>query len=224
VIACDPEQRDRLAARGFRDLYVVPTPVDTTAVPREPAPPHPPWSLVAGSAPWTRRQFATKGVDLLLGAARRRADLTLTFLWRGVLEEPMGRRERRAGLGERLRVVHERAQVGRLLAASHAAVVLAARPRLVKAYPHSLLEALAASRPILASACLPIASWAEGAGCGVAVRELTPTALDRALEELADRYGELQQGAAALDLTDRSPARYREAVAAIYARACEARP
>ncbi|MGH9465612.1 MAG: glycosyltransferase [Thermoanaerobaculia bacterium] len=222
LVVSDDDQAARLAQRGFPYVTVVPSPAHLDGIQRLPAPPPPPLALVAGSAPWTRRQFASKGVDLLLAAARRRPELSLTFLWRGVLEDAMARRHRRTGLGDRVRVVRERVAVGALLAASHAAVVLAARPRLVKAYPHSLLEALAAGRPILASACLPIAVWAERHGCGIGVPELSTAALEGALDRLESRYRELQRCAAELDLSAHAPARYRAAMTAIYRRAAGA--
>ncbi len=222
LIVADGDQAARLAGRGFSHVEVVPTPAHLAGIEPSPAPARPPLALVAGSAPWTRRQFASKGVDLLLAAARRRSDLALTLLWRGVLGGAMARRQRRAGLGDRLRVLHERIAVAPLLAASHAAVVLAARPRLVKAYPHSLLEALAAGRPILASACLPIATWAARQGCGIAVPDLSAAALDQALDELAARYPELQRRAAAIDLSAHAPEPFRQAMTALYRRATEA--
>ncbi len=223
LVVADGDQAARLSARGFSHVEVVPSPAHLAGIEPTPAPPRPPLALVVGSAPWTRRQFASKGIDPLLAAARRRSDLTLTFLWRGALEGAIAGRQRRAGLGDRLRVVHERIAVNPLLAASHAAVVLAAHPRLVKAYPHSLLEALAAGRPILASACLPIAAWAERRGCGIAVSELTATALDSALDELAARYPRLQRAAEELDLAAHAPERYRAAIGAIYRRVTGAR-
>ncbi len=224
LIVADGDQAARLGARGFHNVEVVATPAQLSGIEPSPPPPRPPLALVAGSAPWTRRQFGTKGIDLLLAAARRRPGLELTFLWRGVVAGAMARRQRRAALGDRLRVIHERIAVGPLLAASHAAIVLAARSRLVKAYPHSLLEALGAGRPILASACLPIAAWAERRGCGIVVPELSRAALDAALDELEARYSELAERAAALDLAPRDPARYRAAMTAIYRRATGASP
>ncbi len=216
LLVADEAQRALLAARGLGAIHVVPPAAELSGIERRPAPRRPPLVLLAGSAPWTRRQFRTKGTDLLLATAAERGDLELTLLWRGVLAGAIDRRLRRARLGGRARVVHERAAVGPLLAASHAAVVLAARPRLVKAYPPSLLESLAAGRPILASSCLPIAGWAARERCGVAVAELSAAALRAALAELEARYGELEEGARRLDLSPHSPTRHRQAVGAIY--------
>ena len=41
--------------------------------------------LLAGSAPWTREQFHSKGVDALLKVAQQVPSLRLIFLWRGLL-------------------------------------------------------------------------------------------------------------------------------------------
>jgi hypothetical protein len=46
---------------------------------------------MVGSAPWTKGQFRTKGVEALLEAARQNPRLHLIFLWREVLAEEMER-------------------------------------------------------------------------------------------------------------------------------------
>ncbi len=131
-----------------------------------------PFTLLAGSAPWTVEQFTSKGVDALLEAAQRRPDLRLVFLWRGVLFDEMMRRVKACGLEERVRVLNERVDVNKALAGVHASIVLASRVDVVKAYPHSLLESLAAGKPALVSRIIPMAGWVEQAGLGVVIEEV----------------------------------------------------
>ena len=156
--------------------------------------------LLAGSAPWSRRQFRTKGFDMLLEAAERLPDLRLVLLWRGVLREEIERRIGARGLGDRVKVIDERIDVDRVLARVHAAVVLSESPRLVKAYPHSLLESLAAGKPIVVSNGLAIAGEAERTGCGRVVERFDLDTLVGALEGAMADYPELQAAAAGLDM------------------------
>ncbi len=128
-------------------------------------PPTTPFTLLMGSAPWTIEQFESKGVEALLEAARARQDLRLIFLWRGLHVGKMERRVAQRGLGERVTIINRQVDVNEVLAQVHAAIVLADDTRLVKAYPHSLLEALAAGKPVLVrrclfrSSCFPSACW-----------------------------------------------------------------
>ena len=75
-----------------------------------------------------------------------------------------------------------------MLARVHAAVVLAGRPGLVKAYPHSLLEALAAGRPVVVSGGNPMAAYVRDTGCGRVVARLETADLVEAIRELRQDY------------------------------------
>ena len=70
----------------------------------------------------------------------------------------------------------------------HAAVVLAGRPGLVKAFPHSLLEALAAGRPVLVSEGNPMAEYVRETGCGRVVPRLAAADLLEAIRLLRLDY------------------------------------
>ncbi len=189
---------------------------------RRPPPRRPGFVLFCGSPPWNRRQFSTKGIDLLLEAAARVADLELVLLWRGVESEEIARRVAERGLGAKVRVLDRTVDVDRVLAGVHAGVVLARRPHLVKPYPHSLLECLAVGRPILASAGLAISELVGGGG-GELVERHELEALLAALARLRERYREHAAAAAALALERFSPARFVAAHEEIYRAAAAGR-
>jgi glycosyltransferase involved in cell wall biosynthesis len=151
--------------------------------------------LMAGSAPWTREQFRLKGVDALLEATRIMPNLRLIFLWRGMLVEEMWQRIRKNGLEERVEVLNEKVDVNQVLARVHAAVVLADNPTIVKAYPHSLLESLAAGKPVLISRCIPMADYVAETGCGQVVGRVTAADLLQAIERLIEHYDDFQASA-----------------------------
>jgi glycosyltransferase involved in cell wall biosynthesis len=151
-------------------------------------PPTRPFTLLMGSAPWTIEQFESKGVEALLGAAQVRQDLRLIFLWRGLHVEEMERRVAQRGLGERVTVINRQVDVNEVLAQVHAAIVLADDTRLVKAYPHSLLEALAAGKPVLVSRAIPMSDYVEQTSCGKVVEGVNPQSLLAALDQLEADY------------------------------------
>lgn len=174
--------------------------------------------LLVGSAPWIHGQFQTKGIDLLLDAAGS-LPLRLVFLWRGLLLNELQRRIARRGLNARVEIINEATDVNRVLAHVHATVVLAATEKLVKAYPHSLMESLAAGKPALVSGCIPMADYVVKTQCGEVVRALTPNSLCSAIQGLMDHYAERQRNAQARGRADFALAPMLEAYGEVYAEA-----
>lgn len=166
-----PSEMDakRLKEWGVERVCFIAPAIEADRFSHTPRPPHAPLVLLAGSAPWTIEQFASKGVDALLTAAQRRPDLRLIFLWRGVLFNEMMRRVHQLSLEDRVQVLNRRVDVNAVLAGATAAIVLATRSDLVKAYPHSLLESLAAGKPALVSRAIPMADWVERNGLGLVI-------------------------------------------------------
>jgi glycosyltransferase involved in cell wall biosynthesis len=171
---------------------------------------------MVGSAPWSRKQFRTKGLDLLLRALEARPGLRLILLWRGVLGEVLRRKLDRRGLTDRVEVLDRQVDVARVFERAHAAVVLAARPHLVKPFPHSLLEALACRRPVLVSRTLDMARMIEETGSGLVVEELDLGTLLSALDRLRSGYEDLRRRIEAVDLSEFSQTRFLEVWERIY--------
>jgi glycosyltransferase involved in cell wall biosynthesis len=134
-------------------------------------------------------------VEALLSAAQQAPHLRLVFLWRGVLAEEMTRRVRLMGLEKQVTVLDEQVDVNAILASVHASVTLAATPGIVKSYPHSLLDSLAAGKPVLVSRAIPMADYVEKTSCGVVVESVSSTDILSALETLSKKYEALQKSA-----------------------------
>ncbi len=174
--------------------------------------------LLVGSAPWISRQFRTKGIDMLLDVAGS-LPLRLVFLWRGLLRDELERRIVRRGLNARVEIINEATDVNRALARVHATVVLAETENQVKAYPHSLMESLAAGKPVLVSGCIPMADYVTEAQCGEVVPKLMPDDLRAAIQRLMDNYGVRQAKALARGKADFALAPMLEAYGEVYAQA-----
>ena len=187
--------RERLQRWGIDNVAVVRPGMDLTRFSTVPLPPDLPPTLLMGSAPWTHAQFRSKGVDALLDMARRWPDLHLVFLWRGLLYDEMLQRVRALGLGDRVEVINEQVDVAAVLARVHAAVILATEGATIKAYPHSLLEALAVGRPVLVSRVVPMAIQVRQCGYGVVVAEINVPGIQRAVKQLFRDYLHYQQRA-----------------------------
>jgi glycosyltransferase involved in cell wall biosynthesis len=130
-----------------------------------------------------------------LSAAKQSPNLQLVFLWRGVLAEEMERRVRRMNLEKQVVVLNKQVDVNEILASVHASITLAASPAIVRSYPHSLMDSLAAGKPILVSRAIPMSDYVERTGCGKVVESVTPESILTAVEALAHQYEDLQKTA-----------------------------
>jgi glycosyltransferase involved in cell wall biosynthesis len=161
-------------------------------------PPGSPFTILMASAPWTPAQFHSKGVDALLAVAQQRPDLRLMFLWRGVLFDEMRQRVQAAGLADRVEIINQLVDINATLARVHASIVLAADKSLIKAYPHSLLESLAAGKPVIISSGIPLAKIVAESGCGELVDQVDASHVLAAVDHLAANYEAQQQAAQAM--------------------------
>ena len=195
VTVADEGSLKYLKSQGLDNAALVRPGIDMSRLTCSPLPLRSEIRVMVGSAPWTRRQFRTKGVEALLSAAKQAPHLRLVFLWRGVLAEEMERQVRRMNLEKQVTVLNKLVDVNQVLAGVHASITLASAPGIVTSFPHSLLDSLAAGKPVLISRAIPMAEYVEETGCGKVVESVTPTDILTALESLAKEYGELQTAA-----------------------------
>jgi glycosyltransferase involved in cell wall biosynthesis len=198
VVSSDVDQ-EQLRRESFPAKVILPA-IDLDRFFCTPMPRVDPFVLLAGSAPWSKEQFETKGVDVLLAAAQRLPWLNIVFLWRGTLYEEMLARVRRMGLTSRVEVVQSQVDVNARLTDMHGAVVLVRHPELIKSYPHSLLESLAAGKPVLISSDLAMASYVENHGCGVGVPSIEIEQVIAGIELLRSKYQGYAAAARSLDM------------------------
>lgn len=170
VVVTDKDQ-DKLTKAGLASEVILPG-IDIDRFSYNPLQIQDNFVLLFGSAPWNEAQFEEKGVNALLQAAREIPWLHLIFLWRGKLLQEMKARVHSYGLSDRVQVLDRRVDVNKIQSMVHASIVLATKSELVKAYPHSLLESLAAGKPVVISACLPMADYVDNKKCGVIVAEV----------------------------------------------------
>jgi glycosyltransferase involved in cell wall biosynthesis len=195
ITVTDERSLDHLRSWGLDNSTLVQPGVDTTRFTCSPLPLRPEIKLMVGSAPWTPAQFRQKGIEAILAAAQRLPQLRLVFLWRGVLADEMERRVRRMNLEGQVQVLNETVDVNEVLASVHASIALSTNPAIIRSYPHSLIESLAAGKPVIVSRCIPMADYVERTGCGKAVESVDATSILDAVEALTREYESLQRTA-----------------------------
>jgi glycosyltransferase involved in cell wall biosynthesis len=102
-------------------------------------------------------------------------------------------------LEDQVRVLNKRVDVNQVLSRVHASVALATDPAVIHPYPHSLIESLAAGKPVLLSHSIPMADDVTAHGCGVVIADVTPQAILSAVGALAARYDRLSQAACRIE-------------------------
>ncbi len=195
VAAADERSRQRLQQWGLSNVMLVRPGIDTTRFTCSPLPLSSEIRLMVASAPWTKAQFRSKGVEALLQAAQQSPRLRLIFLWRGVLADEMMALVRQMNLQPRVEVINRQVDVNQVLAGVHASITLASNPAIIKSYPHSLLDSLAAGKPVLVNRAIPMADYVEQTGCGQVVEKVTPEDILTAVEALSSHYEARQQAA-----------------------------
>lgn len=222
VTVADERSLARLQEQGLPNVYLVRPGIDTARFTCSPLPLGSEFRLMVGSAPWTAGQFRSKGIDALLAAARQAPHLRLVFLWRGVLRAELDRRVREWGLAEQVEVVDKKVDVNQVLAGVHASVVLASDAAIVRAYPHSLIESLAAGKPVILNRAVPMADYVEQMDCGQVIGGIEPADILAGLELLAHSYQTRRESARVAGQRDFSQQNLIASFEAIYNRVTQA--
>lgn len=193
VTVYDKRSLQHLRNAGVQNVHLIPPGIDTSRFTHTPLPlpPEGKLKLLMASAPWTRAQFHTKGINALLEAARQFPRLHLTFLWRGVLAEEMVKRIHDLDLEQQVTLINKYVDINHVLAGVHATIALATDPAIIKAYPHSLLDSLAAEKPVLVSKTIPMAEYVKGKNCGVVVDNVAAESILEATTTLENNYKSL---------------------------------
>ncbi len=189
LVVSSVQEADILHSRGFSPVHVIRPGIDLSSIQSAPAQePESEFVLLAGSAPWTGDQFETKGFDLLLDVMRVLPKMRLICLWRGTLDHEWSCRVQSLRLSDRVEIIREKTDISAILSRCHAAVVLSATSDLVKSYPNSLMEALAAGRPVFISRSNPMSYYIEDHHCGKVIEGLLLEELIDAIKEVMDHY------------------------------------
>lgn len=189
-----PDERSlkRLQNWGLNNVFLTRAGINTNRFTHTPLPVESKIWLMVGSAPWTKAQFDSKGVNALLETARLNPQIHLVFLWRGILADEMESRVKRLNLDSQVQVINRQVDVNQVLARVHASVALASAPGIIKSYPHSLLDSLAAGKPVIVSRAIPMADYVEEIGCGTVVESVDAPALAATVQRLVKNYSDYQ--------------------------------
>ncbi len=216
IIVGNERDGARLADWGFQHFKVIRTGVDTGKILPSEKPLDQDLTLLMASAPWEKSQFVTKGVDMLLDLARKDKNLRLIFLWRGLMCEDLMIRIRKRGVGDRVEVINERVDINRYLQRAHGTVLLSKFPELVKDYPHSLVESLAAAKPVIISSSIAMSDYVSQQTLGEVVHSFDLNTLSVAIDAFRSNYNALCTNVAKVGAADFSPGKMLDEISEVY--------
>jgi len=119
-------------------------------------------------------------------------------------------------VGRQVEVINRRVDVNQVLSTVHGSIALTTDPSIIRPYPHSLLESLAAGKPVLVSKEIPMSDYVAGTGCGVVVESNEPAAILDAVASFVDQYAGMQRSAREVGQRDFAQQRMVASFQAVY--------
>lgn len=185
----------KLSERGFENVVQVPPVINVESLKPGPIPDREQFILLMASAPWEASQFDSKGITLLLRAAKETPWLKIVLLWRGRLLEELQHRIQKEDVREQVEVVDELVNIQEVMDRVHATVLLAKTGEIVKSFPHSLVESLACAKPVVISDKIAMSDYVKNFRCGLVLERFDLPSLLRVLEQLRDDYNVFREAA-----------------------------
>lgn len=152
------------------------------------------FNILFASAPISSSadECVAKGVDLILEAARELQDCHFTLLWRGRHLDKAKRKIQQSATGNVTLHNEIIADMMQFYTQFHTVLLAPTHPEACKPCPHSLIEALAAGRPVIASRHIGIADLIDNEQCGVSCNADKESLL-REIDRLRTSYERYQK-------------------------------
>jgi glycosyltransferase involved in cell wall biosynthesis len=193
-------ERDLITASklGIKNCRFVRHGIDTSRMQKNPLMLKNELTLLSASAPWADQQFQEKGFDLLFDVISRKINLRLIILTRGILTDELKQRLKLFDIEDRVTVIDKFVDINIILSKTHGTIVMAENQGAIRATPHSLIESLAAGKPVLISDTIPMADYVRDRNVGCIVKDHSIQSLNTAIDVFIDRYDVFRTNAEAI--------------------------
>lgn len=216
IILSNPRDFRLLQSSGLDNITLVRPGIDTSSFKKQYLPLNEELVLMMASAPWEPDQFKTKGIDLLLQAAKELPFLKLILLWRGSYASELQQRINTLNVGGQIEIVNRKAEVNAILSRVHGTILLAENANLVKAFPHSLIESLAAGKPVITSSVIAMSDYIAENKCGFVVDAFSLDALIAKILQFRTQYVSCSKIASRVGAADFTTERMLEEMSKVY--------
>jgi len=175
---------------GLRNISLIRTGINTSKFESSEVPLQKNLNLLMASAPWEISQFESKGIHLLLDMLKNTTGIKLTFLWRNVLPTHMIKLIEEYGVQNKVQFINRFVDTNQYFKKVHGTILLCNDSQVVKAYPHSLIESLITSKPVIVSNEIPIADYIQNNKCGVVLDSFEKDKLHASIENFKNNYSD----------------------------------
>ena len=184
IVASDEESSKILSHRLDREVKFVLPGIDFEGSNRDHSLNTQPFVLTMASAPWRKEQIETKGLILIFEALRQLSDIRFQLLLRGRFQSEILDLVRTYGLEEKVELINEAVNINQILDNTHATILVVSDPKVVKSFPHSLIESMMCGCPIIVSSNIPISRKFKESQLVNILSEWNPENLVRLLHKL----------------------------------------
>jgi len=194
IIVSDQESYNQLQKIGLTNVSIVRTGINLNRFQVTPVISSPILKIVMASSPHSEEGFILKGVDLLLKTLREINQIKVYFLWRHKLEKQFWQLVDRYGVRDKVELIEGPINPNQFLSDKQGMIVPYLKFASNKAYPHSIIDALASGRAVLTSNVVPISEIVQKERCGVVFKPEVAS-LQKAIENFRLNFSSLSKNA-----------------------------
>lgn len=213
-IVSNEADKDILNKQGIQNVEIVTTGIKTENFEKHSLVYEGKLNLLLASAPWEMKQFYSKGIHLIFEYLKSHPNVHIYLLWRDILAEHAVDLIKQYGIQDSISFINKNVNVNKYLKKVHGSILICNDRTLVKANPHSLIESIAAGKPVICSSNIPFSSFVKSRKCGVCLEEFNLESLDNAIKKFTEGYHKLSNVAYAIDpyifSTDRVKDQYQK--------------
>lgn len=199
IIVSNERDYQLLKDRKVEQAHIIPTGIDQTKFSSQSLPLGDELVLMMASAPWMASQFQSKGIHLLLQALQGLAGVKIIFIWRGLMAGQMRALIAQYQVADKVTFVNEKVAINNYFKQIHGTILITNKSEDVKAYPHSLLESLTVSKPIILTDKIPMSKLVSEQQCGLVLNSFTVASLIACIQQFKTNYATLAQRTQQMD-------------------------
>lgn len=189
IIVCSTDDKDKLDTLGLGNVICIAPGLNLSHIKPQPKRKNrTPFKILTASAPWERSQIEKKGYPLIFQFLKKNEDFHFTILLRGTFEEELKQLAKEYQVSSRCTFINKKVDVNSYFKEIDATLLITNQQEIIKAYPHSLIESLAANKPIITTENIAIGRFTKNHTCGVTLKNFNLLELETRITELSQNY------------------------------------
>jgi len=189
IVVSSDNDKEKLHQLGFRNAISINPGLDLSYIKEQAKRTRRnPFNILMASAPWEKNQISKKGYPIIFQFLKDNTDFHLTILLRGSFEKELKDLASKYEVSNKCIFVNEKVDINQFLKTCDATLLITNQQEIIKSYPHSLLESIAAHKPIIISENIALGAFTKKFQCGVSLKNFEYSELRKIILELKDNY------------------------------------